>query len=281
MSKVKLQLAAIQLVSSPDIAENLLVVEQQLAQLRVHNSDGAMLVVLPECCLIFAKNDEEVRQFSEQKNQGIMQQALSELCIKFNLYMVAGTIPIQADDGRHYAASLLLDPQGVVLAQYNKIHLFDVQVSDGVGSYRESDNTHPGQDICVVDTPIGKIGLAVCYDLRFSALFRAMSERGADIMVLPSAFTEKTGKAHWELLIRARAIENQCYMIAANQGGDHVNGRQTWGQTMIVNAWGDIEAQIAKGVGHISCSYQAADIDKMRQQMPMASQQCFAPSHLK
>ena len=197
MSQVKLQLAAIQLVSSPDIAENLLVVEQQLALLRAGNIDGPMLVVLPECCLIFANNDQEVRQFSEQQNHGLMQQALSELCIKFNVYMVAGTIPIKADDGRHYAASLLLDPQGVVLAQYNKIHLFDVQVSDGVGSYRESDNTHPGQDICVVDTPIGKIGLAVCYDLRFSALFRAMSERGADIMVLPSAFTEKTGKAHW------------------------------------------------------------------------------------
>jgi len=166
------------------------------------------------------------------------------------------------------------------LSQYNKIHLFDVDVNDGIGQYRESDATHPGQDICVVDTPIGRIGMAVCYDLRFSALFTAMAQRGVDIMVLPSAFTRTTGQAHWEVLLRSRAIEHQCYFIGANQGGIHANGRETWGHSMIVNPWGEIQAQIPEGVGHIVADYDPKKLIDIRQQMPLSTQHRFAPSDL-
>jgi predicted amidohydrolase len=273
MSNAKL--IALQLVSSPNIDENLTAIKQQLTNIRVQYPNDELLVVLPECCLMFATNDHEVREHSELSHQGPMQEALAQLSQQYNLYMVAGTIAIKADDGRHFAASILFDPQGKQLGQYNKIHLFDVDVSDGYGSYRESQNTHPGQHISVIKTPIGNIGMAVCYDLRFGALFQAMREQGADIIVLPSAFTYATGQAHWELLSRARAVENQCYMVASNQGGEHINGRVTWGQSMVVDPWGNIESQIAYGEGFACASFDREKLQDVRSKMPMASQQRF------
>jgi len=224
---------------------------------------------------MFATNDSEVRAHSEVSQQGYMQTALAQLSQQYNVYLVAGTIAIKADDGRHFAASILFDPQGKQLGQYNKIHLFDVDVNDGYGSYRESENTHPGQHISVIETPIGNIGMAVCYDLRFGALFQAMREQGADILVLPSAFTHATGQAHWELLSRARAVENQCYMVASNQGGEHVNGRVTWGQSMVIDPWGEIESQVPYGEGFASASFDREKLQAVRSKMPMVSQQRF------
>ncbi len=273
MSSVKL--IAIQMISSPVIEDNLAAIECQLMSIRKLHPQDEILVVLPECCLMFATKDHEVRDYSEQPNQGPMQDALAQLSIMFNVYMVAGTIAIKADDGRHFAASILFNPQGEQLGQYNKIHLFDVDVNDGVGSYRESDNTHPGQHVSVIKTPIGNIGMAVCYDLRFPALFQTMREQGADIFVLPSAFTYVTGQAHWELLTRARAIENQCYMVASNQGGEHKNGRVTWGQSMVIDPWGNIETQIQYGEGFASATFDREKLQAMRSKMPMASQQRF------
>ncbi|MGB1298195.1 MAG: carbon-nitrogen hydrolase family protein [Psychrobium sp.] len=273
MNNVKL--IAVQLVSSPSIEENLVAIDEQLQAIRKQYPSGDILAVLPECCLMFATKDSEVRQFSEHKGEGPMQEALSELSKKYQLYIVAGTIAIKAEDGRHFAASLLFDSQGNELGQYNKIHLFDVDVSDGYGSYRESENTHPGQHISVVETPIGNIGMAVCYDLRFGAFFNEMRTLGAEILVLPSAFTHATGHAHWELLCRARAVENQCYMVASNQGGLHKNGRETWGQSMVVDPWGTIESQIASGEGYAVGEFDRDKLAAIRQKMPMASQQRF------
>lgn len=274
-------LAAIQMVSSPDIIENLATISEQIAQLRQAQPIGEMLVVLPECCLVFAASDHAVNALAEPRGQGPMQQALCELAEQFNVYLVAGTIALKAPDGRNFAASLLISPSGEVLAQYNKIHLFDVDVSDGIGQYRESDGTHPGEDVVVVDTPIGRIGMAVCYDLRFSALFNALASQQTDIMVLPSAFTKPTGRAHWELLLRARAIESQCFIVGANQGGCHVNGRETWGHSMIVNPWGEVVAQMLDGVGYVQAQYLPQKINETRRNMPMASQQRFSASKLK
>jgi len=273
MNNVKL--IAVQLVSSPNIDENLLAIKQQLSEIRKQHSDDELLVVLPECCLMFATNDSEVRAHSEVSQQGYMQTALAQLSQQYNVYLVAGTIAIKADDGRHFAASILFDPQGKQLGQYNKIHLFDVDVNDGYGSYRESENTHPGQHISVIETPIGNIGMAVCYDLRFGALFQAMREQGADILVLPSAFTHATGQAHWELLSRARAVENQCYMVASNQGGEHINGRVTWGQSMVIDPWGEVKSQVPYGEGFACASFDREKLQAVRSKMPMVSQQRF------
>lgn len=273
MNKVKL--IAVQLVSSPSIEENLISVERQLKAIRNQYPNDELLVVLPECCLMFASNDREVRDFSEWPNEGPMQEALSKLSAQYHMYLVAGTIAIKAEDGRHFAASLLFDPQGKQLGQYNKIHLFDVDVSDSHGSYRESENTHPGQHISVIETPIGNIGMAVCYDLRFGAFFNKMRAMGAEILVLPSAFTHATGQAHWELLSRARAIENQCYMIASNQGGEHKNGRVTWGQSMVVDPWGVVESEVACGEGFAVGHFDRDKLQAIRQKMPMVSQQRF------
>jgi len=280
MSELAIKLAAIQLVSGPDIDQNIAVISEQLSELRSAYPQQQILAVLPECCLVFGTSDDVVNAKAEVIGHGEMQQALIALAQQFEIYLVAGTIALKAPDGRNYAASLFISPNGEVLGQYNKIHLFDVQVSDGIGSYRESDATHPGNDIMVIDTPIGKIGMAVCYDLRFSALFRAMNAMQADIMVLPSAFTKQTGQAHWEILLRARAIENQCYFIGANQGGTHANGRETWGQSMIVNPWGEIAAQVANGVGVACCDYQQEMAPEIRKKMPLATQQRFATNAL-
>jgi len=275
------KLVAIQMVSTPDIEHNLDQIKQQLSSLRQGCPNEPMLVVVPECCLVFGAGDDVVNAKAEPVGDGKMQSGLITLAQQFNVYLVGGTIALKAPDGRNFAASLLISPEGEVLAQYNKIHLFDVDVNDGIGQYRESDATFPGQDICVIDTPIGRVGMAVCYDLRFSALFRTMREQHADIVVLPSAFTKETGKAHWEILLRARAIENQCYMIGANQGGTHQNGRETWGQSMIVNPWGEIEAQIAQGEGHVVSDYQPQRIGDIRAKMPTLSQQRLTSCLLK
>jgi len=275
------KLVAIQMVSTPDIPQNLASIKHQLTALRQASPSEAMLVVVPECCLVFGAGDDVVNAKAEIIGEGPMQRGLKALAKEFSVYLVGGTIALKAPDGRNYAASLLISPNGEILAQYNKIHLFDVDVNDGIGQYRESDATFPGQDICVVETPIGRIGLAVCYDLRFSALFRVMREQQADIVVLPSAFTKETGQAHWEILLRSRAIENQCYVIGANQGGTHLNGRQTWGQSMIVDPWGEIKAQIAQGEGHVISPYDAKIIEEIRARMPTLSQQRLTSSQLK
>ena len=275
-----MKLAVIQLISSPDIAQNLEAIERQLQALRSEHPLAPMLVVLPECCLMFGLNEADIKPFSEPIGDGIMQQGLSRLAQVYQVYLVAGTIALYAPDKRNFAASLLFNPQGEVMAQYNKIHLFDVDVDDGIGSYRESDNTHPGQHITVVDTPFGRIGMAVCYDLRFSALFRAMRQAGADIIVVPSAFTKLTGQAHWELLLRARAVENQCYVLASNQGGTHANGRETWGHSMIISPWGEIEQQLTFGEAAISSTLDRQLLQSIRQKMPMISQERFTLAQL-
>jgi nitrilase len=206
-------------------------------------------------------HDADKLAVGESLGGGPIQDFLAATAQRLGLWVIAGTIPIRvAGDARVAAALLVYNAQGERVARYDKIHLFDVEIPERAESYRESANMAPGKTPVVVDTPIGRVGLAVCYDVRFPELFRNLSAQGAQVFVLPSAFTAPTGRAHWETLLRARAIENLCHMIAPAQSGFHANGRETYGDSMIVDHWGRILGRLPRGRGCVS-----ADIDLIRQ----------------
>lgn len=240
-SRPPLQLTAVQLTSSPDPVANLVTLRQLFAQLPAARPQ---LVVLPEACLCFGAGDAQQRQLAELPGHGPMQDGLAALARDFGVWLVGGTIPLIDDpeQQRFSAASLLYNPAGECLARYNKIHLFDVEVADSTRTYRESAATVAGTEVVTVSTEIGTIGMAVCYDVRFPELFRKLRVAGADIVVLPSAFTAVTGSAHWHVLTRARAIEQQCAVVAAAQVGEHANGRHTYGHAVVIDAWGTVQA---------------------------------------
>jgi len=265
------KLVSMQMVSEPDVDKNLQQVRSQLAQLE-HGED--YLVVLPECFAFFGGGDAKMLELAEPKGQGKIQQALCDMAKEFSLWLVAGTIPLLNEQKDKFTAScLLIDDQGQVVTEYQKIHLFDVQVADNTGSYLESRYTQAGQHISVLDTPFGRLGLAVCYDVRFPGLFQAMGQ--IDILALPAAFTKVTGEAHWHNLLKARSIENQCYLVAANQGGIHANGRETYGHSLILSPWGDTLAEIRQGTGLILSDVDLTNVDKIRQKMPVAGHNRF------
>jgi nitrilase len=246
------------MVSGPDVPTNLVEAERLLADAA---RAGASLAVLPENFACMPRRERDRREVAESAGDGPIQTFLAQQAARHRLWIVAGTLPLViADDSRPAAACLVYDNDGQLAARYDKIHLFDVSLPDGAESYAESANTAPGDEPVVTDSPAGRLGLAVCYDVRFPELFRDMLEQGLQTLALPAAFTATTGMAHWETLLRARAIENQCWMIAAAQGGLHPGGRQTHGDSMIVDPWGRILARRATGPGVL-----AADIDLSRQ----------------
>jgi predicted amidohydrolase len=206
---------------------------------------------------------------SEEEGSGQIQNFLSAQARKHAIWLVGGTVPLKSDEaGKVYGASLVYDEQGRQVARYNKIHLFDVHLVDSDDHYEESETTANGQDLIVVDTPVGRLGLSVCYDLRFPELFRGMIDQGAEIFALPSAFTAQTGQSHWESLIRARAIENLSYVIAAAQGGYHVNGRATYGHSMIVDPWGHILNQLKTASGVVIAEIDIEGLRRVRHSFP-------------
>ncbi|KTF14110.1 carbon-nitrogen hydrolase family protein [Pseudoalteromonas sp. H105] len=261
---------ALQMCSGINAQQNLAQLAQQLSCLP---SARPLLVCLPESFLIFSTCGADTLALAEQSDS--YQAQLGKLCRQYDIWLAAGTLPIAADNAKYYAASLLFDSQGKVIAQYNKIHLFDVDVADGTGVYRESNFTQAGNDLVVVDSPFGKIGLTVCYDLRFSGLFSALQRQGAEIILVPSAFTTVTGKAHWQPLLTARAIETQSYVIAAAQAGQHENGRATYGHSLIISPWGDILSELKNGTGYISCQPDLSRLHAIRRDMPVQSHQRF------
>ncbi|WP_394147697.1 carbon-nitrogen hydrolase family protein [Shewanella atlantica] len=277
-----MQISLLQCQSSRDVAQNLQFIESQLDLLpRVAGEE--QLVVLPECCLLFGGHESQQGEYL--LNCGLeespLKSAMSDLAKKFNVYLVAGTIPVLAEEKRVYSRTYLFDSAGKVLGNYDKLHLFDVDVSDGTKEYRESDTFCPGDKISVIDTPFGKLGLAICYDLRFPDLFRAMREAGAELIALPAAFTKVTGAAHWQPLIQARAIETQCFILAAAQWGQHNRGsRETWGQSMIVDPWGRIMAEKMSGCGWVQATLDRSELEQIRQQMPVSEHNRFAPPQL-
>lgn len=253
--------AVVQMVSGADVAANLASAVRLIAQAA---QAGARLVALPENFALLGRREQDKLTVAEDDGAGPIQDFLADAAARHGVYLVGGTIPLRgADPARVRAACLLHGPDGRRLARYDKIHLFDVSVgADGAERYRESAGIEPGEDIVVVDTELGRIGLAVCYDLRFPELFRALLARGAEILVLPSAFTETTGAAHWHLLCRARAVENLCYLLAPGQGGLHDNGRRTYGHSLIAGPWGEVLAEHAESGEGIACA--SVDLTALR-----------------
>ena len=270
-----MQVNLLQCQSSRSVAENLEFIESQLKQLR-QESASEQLVVLPECCLLFGGRESQQLEYATDEAHSSLKQDLAALASKYRLVLVAGSISILAEDGRIYNRCYVFGTDGSVLGHYDKLHLFDVEVTDGTKQYRESDAFCPGKHITVVDTPFGKLGLAICYDIRFPDLFRVLREAGAEIIVLPAAFTKVTGEAHWQVLLQARAIETQCFVLAAAQWGLHNDGgRETWGQSMIISPWGNIIAQKLSGTGWVSAQLDMSELETVRAKMPIINHNRF------
>lgn len=252
--------AAVQMASGPHVSANLLEAERLIT---VAADSGAELVVLPENFAHMGVKETDKLKICEADGNGPIQAFLQEQALKRKIWIVGGTIPLMSPEkGKVFASSLLFNNLGERVARYNKIHLFDVHLSENGENYNESETISPGDEVVVVDTPFGKLGIAVCYDLRFPGLFRQMIDQGVEVVAMPSAFTAITGKAHWEVLNRARAVENLIYIISAAQGGFHVSGRETHGDSMIVEPWGSVVNRLAKGAGVVSSEI---DLDRLRE----------------
>ena len=250
------KVAAIQMASGPNVTGNLNEASRLIAKAA---EQGARLVVLPEFFAIMGMAEQDKIAVREQPGQGPIQSFLAETARQHRIWLVGGSIPLAASaPDKVLNSCLVFDEQGEQVARYDKIHLFNLEL--GNERYDEAKTIEPGNQVVVVDSPFGRIGLAVCYDLRFPELFRAMQD--VDIIVLPAAFTETTGKMHWEVLVRARAVENLAYVIAAAQGGYHVSGRETHGNSMVVGPWGSVLDRLPRGSGvvlaEVNPSYQAS-----------------------
>lgn len=275
------RVAAIQMCPSAHVDHNL-AEASRLIQKAVEG--GAALIVLPEMFAIAGFDQSDKLAVKECLGTGPIQDFLAFQAKKYHVWIIGGTIPLAADNAlKIRAACLVYDAHGVRVARYDKIHLFDVSVS-ATETYSESTHTEPGNQVVVIDTPVGKVGLAVCYDLRFPELFRLMAKQGgAEIFVLPAAFTVKTGQAHWQVLLKARAIENLCYMIAPAQCGTHANGRSTYGHSLIIEPWGSILAIATTDLPQVVSA--TIDVDKLRAlraAMPVLTHQTLtitAPNH--
>jgi len=232
------------------------------------------LVIFPEMFARFGAGEQRQGKFAETAGDGDIQSFIAALAARHKVWILAGTLPI--DEGERYAAaSLLYDEQGEQVARYDKIHLFDALVDDGTKRYQESKFTQPGKQIVVIDTPWGKLGLSVCYDLRFPELFRALRNAGAELIALPSAFTKVTGEAHWRTLLAARAIEQQVFMLAPNQTGTHADGRETWGHSMVIDPWGREVGALGAEPGVLTVYIDHEAITQVRDKMPIAAHNQF------
>ena len=277
--------AVIQLVSQSDVLANLVRARQLLEQAA---AGGARLAVLPENFAAMGRRDSAAIGRAEALGEGPILPWLKQTARDLKLWIVAGTLPLppvgQAGAKSH-ACSLLIDEHGEQVARYDKLHLFDVDVADNRGRYRESDDYAHGSQVVVADTPVGRLGLSVCYDLRFPELYSALREAGAELISAPSAFTAVTGAAHWEVLIRARAIETQCYVLAAAQGGTHPGPRETYGHAAIVDPWGRIVAEQASGEAVLLGERDSSEQASIRARMPVTlhrrffSQDALRPAH--
>lgn len=268
-------LAVIQMVSQTDIQANLADARRLLEQAA---EAGARLAVLPENFAAMGQSDVAALGRAEAEGAGPILPWLKQVANDLRLWIVAGTIPLPPDDrpgDKVRACSLLVDDRGQRVARYDKLHLFDADVSDARGRYRESDDYAAGEQLVVVDTPVGRLGMTVCYDLRFAELYTALRLAGAELISAPSAFTAVTGRAHWETLIRARALETQCYMLAAAQGGEHPNGRMTHGHSSIVDFWGQVLTAQPTGEAVLVVDRDLAAQAAARQRMPVLMHRRF------
>ncbi len=258
------KIALAQMISSASVIDNLSEVETFFRQAKEMQVD---LLVLPENFAFMGREESDKFPIAEKYLFGEIQTTISLFAKRYDLWVIAGTLPLQGSNNRVRASCLVFDNKGKSVARYDKIHLFDVQVSEKE-KYEESATVERGNDLVVVETPVGKVGLTVCYDLRFPELYQQLVRLGAELLSIPSAFTAITGAAHWESLLRARAIENLAYVIAPNQGGLHDNGRHTYGHSMIIDPWGKILADCGTKTGLVSAEINLQELRHLRKKFP-------------
>lgn len=256
------RVAAIQMVSAPSVERNL---EQAATLIEQAAQDGARLVLLPEYFCFMGHADTDKVALREPAGNGPIQTFLADTARRLGIWIIGGTLPVAAPEpSRVLNATFVYDPQGREIVRYDKIHLFNFV--KGTEAFDEARTIRPGTEVRGFDAPFGHVGLSVCYDLRFPELYRALGD--CALIVVPAAFTYTTGQAHWEMLLRARAVENQCYVLAAAQGGKHENGRRTWGHSMLIDPWGTIVAQRDEGPGVVAGDIDPARIGEVRQSLP-------------
>jgi len=258
--------AAIQMASGPQPQANLLEARRLLKDAA---KKGAGLVVLPENFAMMGMQDADVLKIAEDPDGGPLQDFLAEQARQLGIWIVGGTVPLRTLRGdRARSACMVYDDRGQRVARYDKMHLFDVRLPDGDEHYAESRIYESGDHIVTLDTPFGRMGLAVCYDLRFPELFRGLLDEGAEFVSMPAAFTAQTGQAHWDILLRARAIENQFFVLAAAQGGFHVNGRETYGHSALIDPWGRVVAQLGRNPGVLVADLSCDCVGRIRRLFP-------------
>jgi len=274
-----MRIALIQMVSSSQIDVSL-----ASAEMLMQEVDGGQVdaIFLPENFAALGSDDPYQIGLREHTSKGPVRSFLREAAIRANCWIFAGTLPVASRPdgsptaaGKVRAASLVLDQTGAEVARYDKIHMFDVDVADNHGAYRESNTFEHGTDLTLVDSPCGRVGLSVCYDIRFSELYLSLFKQGAEVLAIPSAFTETTGEAHFELLMRARAVESFAYSVAACQGGVHDSGRRTHGNSVVVNPWGDVIARAGRGEQVITADIDLVELKAVREKMPVMDQRKF------
>ncbi|MBB3211161.1 nitrilase [Herbaspirillum sp. Sphag1AN] len=256
------QVAAIQMVSTPSPEENFAGAAKLVAQA---SQQGAQLVLLPEYWALMGMHEKVKLDHAEPDEEGKIQQCMAALAREHRIWLIGGTLPLSSDDPQRVCnTALVYDPEGRRVARYDKIHLFSFV--RGEEAYDESRTIVHGDTVRSFEAPCGRVGLSVCYDLRFPELYRAMGE--CALMVVSAAFTYTTGQAHWEILLRARAIENQCYVLASAQGGHHVNGRRTWGHSMLIDPWGEIVSVLPEGEGLVIGAIDPHRLQYVRESLP-------------
>ncbi len=264
-SPAPFRVAAVQTVTGTSLDANLARAEARIAEAA---AGGAELVLLPEYFCIMGRAESDKVAVREHDGDGPVQQFLADTARRHGIWLVGGTLPMWCDDPqRVYNTSLALNPRGERIARYDKIHLFGF--TRGTESYDESRTILAGRTPVSFDAPCGRVAMSVCYDLRFPELYRGLAaDGGTSLILMPAAFTYTTGQAHWEILLRARAIENQCYVLAAAQGGKHENGRRTWGHSMLVDPWGEVLAMLPEGEGVVGGVIDPARLEEVRQNLP-------------
>ncbi|MCA8154854.1 carbon-nitrogen hydrolase family protein [Burkholderia contaminans] len=261
-SATPFQVAALQMVSTPDVARNLAEARRLIAEAA---GEGAQLVLLPEYFCFMGHRDTDKLALAEPYQDGPIQHFLADAARRHGIWVIGGTLPLKAPEpDRVLNTTLVFDPSGNEAARYDKIHLFNFEKGDE--SFDEARTIRAGETVVAFDAPFGRVGLSVCYDLRFPELYRRMGD--CALIVVPSAFTYTTGRAHWETLLRARAVENQCYVLAAAQGGKHENGRRTWGHSMLIDPWGEIVAVRDVGASVVLGAIDPQRIADVRQSLP-------------
>jgi nitrilase len=265
------KIAAVQITTGPDVEKNLLLAEQEIKKAA---QQGANIIALPEVFACYDSQKYLALGQQEISELGNLRSRMSSWAKTNNVYLIGGTIPVlDPEANKVYPRCYFYNDQGEELGYYDKIHLFDADIDDTQGRYRESDMFLSGDDIKVFPTPYGNVGLTICYDLRFPYVFDRLRKAGADIIAVVAAFTETTGRSHWQPLLQARAIEQQCYVLASNQWGQHDDKRRTFGHSMVISPWGEILDELPSGEGIAIANMEPTEVERIRREMPIANHQ--------